>query len=163
MNHKFLVDAMLGKLSRMLRIFGYDTIYADDLEDYFNLSPLPDSKLLEYALKHDRLIITRDLPFHQIAKENSIYVESTEVYENLLELKKRLHLEYNYDALNARCSVCNGELEMVKEKASIADLVKPQTLKYHDMFYQCSNCDKIYWKGSHIEKIMSKLRSLESK
>ncbi|MFX1408521.1 MAG: Mut7-C RNAse domain-containing protein, partial [Promethearchaeota archaeon] len=36
---KFLVDAMLGKLARFLRIFGYDTVYANDLEDIFHLSP----------------------------------------------------------------------------------------------------------------------------
>ena len=34
---KFLVDAMLGKLARFLRIFGYDTIYANDLMLTFSI------------------------------------------------------------------------------------------------------------------------------
>ena len=39
---KFLVDAMLGKLARFLRIFGYDTVYANDLIDYYDINPVPD-------------------------------------------------------------------------------------------------------------------------
>ena len=60
---KFLVDAMLGKLVHFLRIFGYDTVYADELETYFNMTPVSDEKLLEYAEKENRIIITKDLPF----------------------------------------------------------------------------------------------------
>jgi len=57
---KFLVDAMLGKLSRFLRIFGFDTIYANDLIEYYNIDPVPDSSLKEYAQSTDRIVITKD-------------------------------------------------------------------------------------------------------
>ena len=45
----FLTDAMLGKLTRFLRIFGYDTIYASDLIDLYCINPVPDEKLSEFA------------------------------------------------------------------------------------------------------------------
>ena len=55
---RFLTDSMFGRLTRLLRIFGYDTVYANDLENYFEVSPVPDDLLLKYALEHDRIIIS---------------------------------------------------------------------------------------------------------
>jgi hypothetical protein len=128
---KFLVNSMLGKLARLLRIFSYDTIYANDLIVYFNLDPVPDDKLLEFALKEDRII-----------------------------LKIKLNLDYNFDIKRARCSICNSELKKVDKKL-IKDLIESETFKYHNNFYQCpnSNCKKIYWKGTHIENIIEKLKN----
>ncbi|MCK4780850.1 MAG: DUF5615 family PIN-like protein, partial [Candidatus Lokiarchaeota archaeon] len=71
---KFLADSMLGKLARFLRIFGFDTIYANDLIDYFKMDPVPDEKLIEYANKDDRIIITKDYPLYKNYKEKSVYL-----------------------------------------------------------------------------------------
>ncbi|MFX0008351.1 MAG: Mut7-C RNAse domain-containing protein, partial [Candidatus Hermodarchaeota archaeon] len=43
---KFLTDSMFGKLTRFLRIFGYDTVYANDLTTFFNIDPVPDDYLI---------------------------------------------------------------------------------------------------------------------
>ena len=152
---KFLVDAMLGKLSRLLRIYGFDTIYAEDVEP-----SAPDSMLLEYAIKNDRIIITRDLPFHRISQNNSIYCNQTDAYENLLALGKELNLEFDFSIENARCSACNSPLEKINDKNSIKEQVKPETFHNFKEFYRCTNlkCNKIYWKGSHIDKIIEKLK-----
>ncbi len=64
---KFLVDAMLGKLSRFLRIFGFDTIYANDLIAYYHIDPVPDEKLKLYAEKYDRIIKGLDAYFDGFA------------------------------------------------------------------------------------------------
>ena len=66
---KFLTDAMLGKLTRFLRIFGYDTIYANDLIGYYCENPVQDKNLKEYALLSNRLVITKDLPFYNETRE----------------------------------------------------------------------------------------------
>ena len=156
---KFLVDAMLGKLARFLRIFGYDTIYANDLEEQFQLSPVPDSKLLDYAKENDRIIITRDLPFHKMAgNDRSVYLEGNGVYNYLKQLKDTLNIDYEFILKDARCSVCNGILEKVNDNNSIKDQVENDTLKHYNTFFQCLDCKKIYWKGSHIKKIMKELK-----
>ena len=72
---KFLVDAMLGKLARFLRIFGYDTVYANDLIEYFNSDPVPDNDLKEYAQINNRIVITKDLPFYNDIPEKAILLE----------------------------------------------------------------------------------------
>lgn len=157
---KFLADAMCGKLKTFLRIFGYDTVYADDLEEVFNISPVPDKMLAEYAIKNDRIIITRDYPFYKKFKDRSIYLEGEGVYNYLSQLKLKFNLEYDFNIKKARCSICNSILKKINDKNQIINEVKPQTLKQFENFYQCTNpkCKKVFWKGSHIEKIMSRLK-----
>jgi hypothetical protein len=155
---KFLVDAMFGRLARFLRIFGYDTIYADDLEELFKISPVPDDKLADYALENNRIIITRDYSFYKKHRDRSIFLEGEGIYNYLDQLKRSLSLEYNFNMQKARCSICNSNLGKVKDKAKIINEVKPETFKYIEDFYQCTNCKKVYWKGTHIEKIMERLK-----
>lgn len=33
-------------------------------------------------------------------------------------------------------------------------MVPPKTYKYYQDFYRCSDCQNIYWKGSHYEKML---------
>jgi len=152
---KFLVDSMLGKLARLLRIFGYDTVYAEEVE-----KSAPDSKLLDYAIENDRIIITRDLPFHKKARDRSFYVDNLDAYENLLKLEKELNLKLDFSMENARCSVCNSILEEIEDKKSLTNEIESETFHNYDHFYTCLNpkCNKIYWRGSHIDKIINKLK-----
>jgi uncharacterized protein with PIN domain len=158
---KFLVDAMLGKLSRFLRIFGYDTVYANDLEDLFNEKPISDDKLLRYAQEHERIILTRDFPFHHKAP-NSIFLEGRGIYNYLKQLKEKLGLKYNFDIKNARCSACNSEIKKITSEEA-KNYVEPKVLTHITEFYQCENpkCQKVFWKGTHIDDISKKLNKIQ--
>ena len=61
---KFLSDAMHGRITRFLRILGYDTFYPFDMDD---------SEILKIAKKENRIIITRDIQLSQRAK-SKIYL-----------------------------------------------------------------------------------------
>lgn len=152
---KFLTDAMFGKLTHLLRILGYDTVYAEDIE-----RSAPDDKLLDYAKQNDRLIITRDLPFHIRAKDHTFYIKEEDPYIVLRILGKKFKLNFDFNINNARCSVCNSQLEEVDNKTKIKDKVQSDTYIHYNEFYQCLNseCSKIYWKGTHVEDIIEKLR-----
>ena len=155
---KFLTDSMFGKLTRLLRIFGHDTVYAEDI-----MASAPDSELLKHAIENDRIILTRDKPFSEIAKKNSIYLEDIDAYVNLLRLQKEINLPLDFSIINARCSTCNSTLKKVEDKESIKDQIMEETFNSFQEFYTCSNpkCNKIYWRGSHIEKIIDKLKKKE--
>jgi uncharacterized protein with PIN domain len=151
---------MLGKLTRFLRIFGYDTIYANDLEEILGVRPIPDESLADYAFKNERIIITRDYPFYKKFRTHKIcLLEGENVYNYLNQLKHKLNLNFKFDIKNARCAICNSNLIKVENIDSIKNDVKPQTFKFHSEFYQCSNCKKVYWKGTHIDKIIKNLRN----
>ena len=156
---KFLVDSMLGKLARFLRIFGYDTVYANDLIDFFKIDPVPDEMLIDYARKNDRVIITKDLPLYNAYKDKTIYLKGKGIYNYLSQLNKLLGLDFKFNLKQARCSICNSQLERVKSKNLIKNDILGETYNNYNEFYQCSNvhCKKIYWHGSHIEDIEYKL------
>jgi len=51
-----------------------------------------------------------------------------------------------------RCLRCNGLLESV-DKQSIVDKL-PETVRSRlDVFQRCQDCNRIYWKGSHYERL----------
>ena len=87
-------------------------------------------------------------------------LEGVGVYNYLSQLKLKFNLEYDFDIQKARCSICNSILRKIHDKNQIINDVKPQTLNYFKNFYRCTNpkCKKIFWKGSHIEKIISRLK-----
>ncbi len=156
---KFLADAMLGKLTRFLRIFGFDTIYANDLIDYFQLDPVPDEKLIEYAKRNERIIITKDYGLYKHYTEKSIFLRGEGIYNYLKQLNRQCDLKFKFSLKRARCSICNSQLQRVENKNSIKKLVLVETYNNYDEFYQCLNlqCKKIFWQGSHIEDIEYKL------
>ena len=52
----------------------------------------------------------------------------------------------------SRCTACNGELLAV-EKDEIVDRLMPKTRQHYDDFRRCTDCERIYWKGSHHARL----------
>ncbi|MHA2035577.1 MAG: Mut7-C RNAse domain-containing protein [Promethearchaeota archaeon] len=156
---KFLVDSMLGKLSRFLRIFGYDTIYANDLIEIYMINPVPDEKLIKFAEENDRFIITKDLLLHKMYSERSLYLDGEGIYNYLHQLKEKLNLNFEFKLEKAKCTICNSKLRKIQDKNEILNLVLQDSFDNYEEFYRCSNlqCNKIFWKGSHIEDIEKRL------
>ncbi|MBY9016820.1 MAG: DUF5615 family PIN-like protein [Candidatus Lokiarchaeota archaeon] len=159
---KFLVDAMLGKLARFLRIFGYDTVYANDLIEYYNINPVPDNNLKEYAQSTNRIVITKDLPFYKDIMDNAILLEGEGVYSYLNQIKQKLKMQLNFNIQNARCSTCNSLLQEVTNKILIKNLVKHETFLNYNEFFQCVNptCRKVFWNGPHIADINRRIQNM---
>jgi uncharacterized protein with PIN domain len=154
---------MLGKLARFMRIFGYDTVYANDLIDHFKLDPVPDEKLKEFAIEHQRIIITKDFPFYQTLDHKALFLKGEGIYNYFHQIKTRFNLEFNFTMERGRCSKCNSELVRIKDKNSVQRLVKPDTFESHSVFYQCLNpaCKKVFWEGTHIIDIIKNMYNYE--
>jgi uncharacterized protein with PIN domain len=67
------------------------------------------------------------------------------------EVLRRFDL-YRLIAPFRRCVHCNSLLEAVR-KADILDRLKPDTQTYYDEFRRCPTCDRIYWKGTHYQRM----------
>ncbi|MBY9005469.1 MAG: DUF5615 family PIN-like protein [Candidatus Lokiarchaeota archaeon] len=153
---------MLGRLARFLRIFGYDTVYANDLEKELNIDSIPDDNLIEYAKETNRILITKDLLLYKRFKDQCFFLEGEDVYGYLSQLRAKLDLIFKINIGKAHCSICNSKLEEIKNKNLIKDKLENDTFKYYNEFYQClnSNCKKIFWNGSHIKDIEKKLENI---
>lgn len=144
MEPRFLLDAMLGSLTRWLRIGGYDTEYRIDIMD---------EDLIEKARIDERILLTRDEELaHRSRKQGieSLYLKSVDTTEELREIIKVYQIKL--DASRSRCPICNETLDKVS-KEKVKGKVPEKTWVYVNDFWECQNCGRIYWKGSHWIKI----------
>ena len=149
-NTKFIVDVHLGKLAKLLRMFGFDTLYQNNFLD---------PEIIIRSVNENRVIITRDIG---ILKNKSVthgyWVRSTLPEEQLKEVIKRFDLKNQIKPFH-RCINCNGVIQPV-DKKDIVENLQPKTIKYYHKFFQCSKCGNIYWKGSHYIKMIEKINDL---
>lgn len=143
----FLADAMLGDIARKLRILGYDTAYIKDTSD---------SCVLQAALKEKRILLTRDKElFKRVVKGGvqGILLEKQDETDNIAyALTKNKIYCVSFDARTARCSLCNGILEP-RSSTKVKRRLPRNVVTTYNRFFQCSNCGKAYWEGSHISRL----------
>ena len=148
---KFILDVHLGKLARYLRLLGFDSLYKNDLED---------NVIIEIATKEKRIILTRDIGILKNGKvSHGYFIRSQQPREQLKEVIHRFDLSKQIKPF-ARCSGCNSKIKPI-DKKKVKDLLKPRTKKEFRDFFQCSGCKKIYWHGSHYERMMEFIGSFE--
>ena len=143
---KFVADHMLGSLARWLRMMGYDTVYDKTLDD---------PEIAKFARAENRFILTRD---KELSKEpGSFLLEKDDLDSQLEATAARFGLKFSEDRI--RCSACNGDLaDLAKEEAK--GKVPEGAWQVNEKFWKCSKCEKIYWKGTHWNGIMERLRKL---
>jgi uncharacterized protein with PIN domain len=142
---KFILDVHLGKLAKYLRLLGFDAKYGNNFSDI---------ELADISLLESRILLTRDLG---LLKYSNIiwgyWLRNSSSVEQIKEVVSKFDLKLNFKPFS-RCLECNGEIELT-EKANIMPQLKAKTKKYFNEFYKCKSCGKIYWKGSHWEKMAS--------
>jgi uncharacterized protein with PIN domain len=77
--------------------------------------------------------------------------ELLEMDEQLIEVLTRFDLRKSLQPFS-RCMECNGVLSDVTKEEIIGHL-QPCTRKYYTEFRKCPSCERVYWEGSHYEKM----------
>lgn len=60
-----------------------------------------------------------------------------------------------------RCMACNQMLEVIP-KAEVQGRVPPEAFLLFDEFVACQGCDRIYWKGTHYERMQTFIKEILS-
>lgn len=150
---KFVLDVHLGKLAKYLRMLGFDTLYQNSFED---------SEIIKISLEQKRTILTRDVALLKNSKVmHGYWIRSQEPKE---QLKEVIHRSDLLDAIRPfyRCKDCNGIIKKVP-KESVLEKIQPGTRKHFNEFFQCNSCGKVYWKGSHFNKMNDFIEDLCSR
>ena len=149
---KFVADVHLGRLTRYLRMMGFDVKYKNDLGD---------DEIVLISLKEKRAILTKD---RGILKRNEVthgyWIRSIEVEEQTKEVLRRFDLQKQINEFT-RCIDCNLLLNPTEKKV-IIDNLPPKVAGSQDNFYQCPSCKKVYWKGTHYHRMLSFIQSLKN-
>lgn len=143
----FVVDAMLGKLAKKLRILGYDSKYFSTIED---------DKIISIAKNEKRVILTKDEQLTKIAEKqiaSFVLIRGNYELEQIAQINSKFKLDkFVIDTDNSRCIACNGKLESV-EKYKIIGKVPEGVIEREKKFWICDSCKKVYWEGTHFKKL----------
>ena len=142
---KFLADSSLGRLSKWLRILGYDTVYHKGEAD---------RSFLRKAEKEGRVVLTRRRDV--LARQHPgrvLFVENDRVEDQIEEVLEKLDLRPEPEKRFTLCLRCNESLN-----AATPDDVKPLVPDYvfrtQKEFRVCPVCAGVFWPGTHRERAM---------
>lgn len=144
----FLADAHLGGLARFLRMLGFDTLHDQGMDD---------AAVRHMAREERRIVLTRDrelLKCRDVAR--GCYVHATRVEAQLAEVAARYRLAERARPFTL-CLRCNLPLERAARE-TVAERVPEQVRVRHADFAHCPGCDRVYWPGSHYERMLAALR-----
>jgi hypothetical protein len=140
---RFVLDSHLGRLTNYLRMLGIDSLYRNDYHD---------DELAFVSRQENRILLTRD---RRLLMRNLVsqgyWLRSKIPRQQLVEVLDR----YNFASQTTpfqRCIRCNHLLEPTS-KAAVLPRLEPLTRRYFNEFSICPNCDQIYWRGSHYERM----------
>ena len=138
---RFTAEMTLGKLSKWLRILGFDTVYAANVTG---------EKLIDTA--RGRILLTRTKRIRNIKIANErIFITSNHPFEQLREVVLALGITSEDIRPFSRCIQCNASIRLV-EKNVVQGKVPDYVWETQDTFHTCSHCRRIYWSGSHIQR-----------
>ena len=147
---RFAADRSLGKLTKWLRLLGFDTRYASELS----------RKDIMDTLENDRILLTRTRRIQkQFASRKHIFVESNHLAQQLKQVFHDLGLEVAQIKPFSRCLQCNTAIIPV-EKTAVWGRVPDYIFEIHDHFQKCPECDRIFWPGSHTRRSLEKIRKM---
>lgn len=144
---RFMVDVMLGRLARWLRVIGYDAAYREGIDD---------GDLVRLAIDESRILLTRDrtLPTEWWI-DNYLLIDSTRPMVQLRQVVNHYDLPW-HERLFSRCTVCNEPLNPLSyEQAS--ERVPVKVLEHASRFAGCPGCKRVYWEGSHVDRMRKRL------
>jgi len=148
MEPRFLVDAMLGKLARWLVLLGYDAQFA-------GVDGRSDLELLRQAQREGRTFVTKDRRIPEVAGLPMIVLTGKGLEEQLGELA----LKPDPALLFSRCAECNVPLDALPREKAL-ELVPPKVKTLETPFWRCPKCGKMFWEGTHTERIVAKLKKM---
>ena len=155
MKYSFAADRTLGKLTKWLRILGFDTIFESDI---FNTG------FYEH-LEPERVLLTRTAKIRaRSAGKRLVFIEADNVYEQLEQVIDELALAPKDIRMFSMCLHCNYPTIEIN-KQTVYGRVPDYIWETREEFSTCCQCDRIYWSGSHVERsraIIEKLFTMQN-
>lgn len=153
---RLMADCMLGRLTRWLRILGFDTAYSRAIHD---------DALIQRCRREGRALLTRDraLAARRALRGSGIavvLVESDNPEGQLVQVLRELGLSPDTGRLLSRCLECNALLEDAP-RDEVAGRVPSYVWETQRRFSRCPECARIYWRATHVQAIRERLDRLE--
>jgi uncharacterized protein with PIN domain len=140
---RFVLDTHLGKLARHLRLAGFDSLWRNDYAD---------AEIAAIAVAERRIVLSRDRGLlKRRAVERGHFVRATDAGLQLAEVIRVFQLEGMLRPFS-RCRECNMAL-VDADKAEVSERLPGRVRETYDRFRRCTGCGRIYWEGTHYERL----------
>jgi uncharacterized protein with PIN domain len=138
---RFVLDVHLGRLAKLLRMLGFDSLYSNSYDD---------AELSRLSGQQGRIVLTRDRELlKRSAVSHGYCLRSDHPMDQLLEVLKRFDLGEKVRPFT-RCLRCNRLLQDVDPEVATAS-VPEYVARTYDRYKSCPGCGRLYWRGSHWE------------
>jgi uncharacterized protein len=147
---RFATDATVGKLGRHLRSAGFDTLcqHQNRSGDFFD------------TIDDERIILTRTTWLHLRFKHRPlVFIRDNDPFQQMVQVVRELRL--GLDDLNpfTRCLECNADIRQLNREA-VTGRVPAYVWQRHHAFHACGECGRIYWAGSHHDRMRKRLSAI---
>ena len=149
MDPTFLTDSSLGRLSKWLRLLGYDTVYHRGNAD---------RAFLRAAEKEGRVVLTRRRDL--LARQHPgivLFVKSDRVEDQIAETLRELNVKPDPHAFFTICPECNVSLSPA-ERESVRNRIPDYVYRTQHEFSSCPGCRRVYWPGTHRTRALAVLQ-----
>jgi len=153
---RFIVDHNAGKLTKWLRMMGFDCLF---------FTGEGDGTMVRQAQAEHRIIVTRDtgvalrrVVTHGIVRVILLHDERPDV--QMQQVNGTLGLPALARPFT-RCIECNTPLEP-RTPDEVRGRVPPYVYRTQTRYMECPGCRRIYWQGTHWEAMMRRLAALSA-
>ena len=147
---RFLCDPSLAGLARWLRAAGYEASPAPEV---------PGHRLPDEALRRGLVLLTTEAEVldRRIVADGSLVVVWLPSALTMVEQLHMAALDLGLTLREPRCMACGGAL-VPTPKEDVRPRIPPRTALWKDEYFVCAGCDRLFWRGTHWERIERTLR-----
>jgi len=149
MGPRFLLDGMLGRLCRKMRMLGLDCEQA---------CPGRSHLLLTDAENAGRTPVTTATRAVDRAGPPPVILRRSGAAEMIAELYLKTGADPDFAPFTL-CLECNEPLREITPEAANGR-VPPRILQDFNEFHECGKCGRVYWKGSHYDAMSRQVESI---
>ena len=142
---RFVVDSMLGKVAKWLRILGFDTRY----------ERLSSQGQIDAYTREGFLVITRNRRW--CGQSRVFCPKANDSMQQLIEVIEGVPITPEEVRALHRCIRCNQLLQNLPLELAVG-CVPEYVLETNTVLYKCPECHRVYWPGTHPERIKERLQ-----
>lgn len=147
---QFLCDGSLGGLARWLRALGYEAVRVAG----------GGERARGEALRSGGVLLTSDVEVsNRRSPAGSAPALHVPVDLAVVEQLGRVRQTYRLQPRAPRCMACGAALrEVAKER--VRERIPPRTARWKDDYFLCAGCGRLFWQGTHWQRISQVLATL---
>ena len=146
---------MLGGLARWLRAAGYEAVWKPQASD---------AELVREAQENGLFLLSSDSGFveRKVIRDGAVQFLLIPRGLHNVEMLAFVLGELALPLKDSRCMICGGELCEVPKREAQSE-APPLAYENQETFFRCARCKKLYWHGTHWQRISASLARAQSK